>query len=96
MAGLREFKNWATIELMNTYLVVLILTFLNTLIALLGYPFPYWFDKWFVVLSGVVILSLLIRKAMQKSARVAERERAQAEAIKTTEEPVYEESNEAA
>lgn len=71
---------------MNTYFIVLILTFSNTFIALLGYPFPFWFDRWFMVLSGVVIISLLIRKSIQKSAKIAQR---------TKEERVYEESNEA-
>lgn len=51
---------------MNTYLLVLILTFLITFIALLGFPFPYWFERWFIVLAGVVILAILITRAFRK------------------------------
>lgn len=70
---------------MNTYFIVLILTFLNTLIALLGFPFPFWFERWFIVISGIIIISLLVRKSIQKSIKMTKQ-------IK--EETAYEEKNE--
>lgn len=73
---------------MNAFTIILILTFINTAIALFGYPFPFWFDRWFVFFSGVVILVLLILEIFKKRARQIKQEE------KSQEYNTYEEAHE--